>query len=51
MHRRAVEVHENAVARLTELGQLTRAEAARTHVKHARKLLHQAQEQQGEQLS
>jgi len=50
-HRRAVEAHESAVARFTELGQLERAEAARTRLQHARKLLYQALEQQGKQQS
>jgi hypothetical protein len=47
-HRRAVHVHESAVAKFTELGHLERAEAARSRLRDARKLLHQALQQEGE---
>lgn len=41
-HRRAIEFHEAAVARFTELGYVERVEAARTRVTNAQKLLRQA---------
>ena len=50
IHHRAIEIHQMAMARFTQLGQYERAELVRRRLRHARKLLHQARQQQEELL-
>jgi len=50
IHRRTIEIQQIAMTRFTQLGQYERTELVRRRLKHARKLLHQALQQQEELL-